>query len=156
MISQLETPTNTMQTNDRYNFKNKNLNNYNNRNTNTFNNNNYNNLNHDALKITYYNINNNNKNDILQETEIIDYSKPPKKNAFDYNQMIDNHNPLDYSNSAKNNHKKIKYSTIQQRKKKMHLNNFSVDEDIGDDYVRKIFLFLIFSLYFIHFLNLIL
>jgi hypothetical protein len=129
MISQLETPTNTVHSNERYNFKNINMNNYNYRNSNAFDNNFINQLKNDNNII-----NNNNHYEKLQETEIFDYSKPAKKNAFDCNQMIDNHNLVDNLNTPKN-HEKIKYSTIQQKKKTMQLNNITDDEKFGEDYV---------------------
>ncbi len=146
MISQLETPTNTVQANEKFNYKHINMNNYNNRNLNAFNNfldnqrkitkNNNNNDNINNSNNLVHN-NNNTSNNFFQETEIIDYSEPAKKNAFDYNQMIENHYPLD-SFKTTSNHEKIKYSTIQQKKKiKPHINNnFPVDEDFGEDYVR--------------------
>ncbi len=133
MISQLETPTYAVKINEKFDFRNPNIKNNNYRNLNTFNSlNNCSRKNTNSFLVDYDNntINENN----LQETKIIDYSKPLKNSVFDYNQMLDN----SFLNNLKTPKKNevVKYSTIQQKKKKVEkLNNLSADDEINDEYV---------------------
>lgn len=147
MISQLETPTYTVNTNERFNYKNININNYNYRNSNLFNNININRIKNQNFSNNEIKNNHENQNENLHETEIIDYSKPIKNNAFDFNQMIDNQN-LCYNLKTPKNNEKIKYSTIQQKKKIKHLNYLSGDEEFCDDYVKKINCYYFFIVHF--------
>jgi len=136
MISQLETPTNTLQTNEKFNFKNINFNDCDYRNSNAFNFNDKNNHSQCFNPNQNQNLNTNN----LQDTEIIDYSKPSKNKIFDYNQIIENN--IFSKNKNFKDYEKIKYSTIQQKKTKVkHINNFSADEDMNEDLVKKFSLF---------------